>query len=79
MRKNNSVFRRAARAEERHQSALSLFQQAAAELDTVAVEHRLIADEAAEIADEHRNRAAASVRSAVTAEQAAARLRELVS
>lgn len=73
-----NLFKRAVHADVRKGNALALFRTAANELEAAAAEHRAIASEAAEVADEYRNRAGDSVQSAVEAEQAAARLREMV-
>lgn len=77
MSKNN-LFRRAVLADARKASALGLFRKAVDELETAAAAHRQIAEEAWAVSDEYKNRADDSVQSAVEAEQAAARLREMV-
>jgi hypothetical protein len=72
------LFKRAVRADVRKGNALSLFRTAATELEAAAQEHRAVAAEAAEVAEAYKGRAGDSVQSAVDAEQAAARLREMV-
>lgn len=72
------IFKRATAADAKKAGALGLFRRAAEELEAAAREHREVSTEAQDVAEAYRSRAGDSVQSAVEAEQAAARLREMV-
>jgi hypothetical protein len=72
------IFKRATAADAKKAGALGLFRRAAEELEAAAREHREVSAEADDVANAYRSRAGDSVQSAVEAEQAAARLREMV-
>lgn len=72
------LFKRGLAADAKKAGALGLFRKAAEELEAAAAEHRTVAQEAAEVADAYKAHAGNSVQSAVEAEQAAAKLREMV-